>query len=322
MAIVISVSIYSQTNSNTIFTNGDKINVELTGQFDYHYVHELQKGQSLYALSKTFRVPLSSIYRLNNIEEGATMSIGQNIKVPIKDEYLYKGIDLKGLQYGHFIPVYYQTKPKDNLFRISRIYFNQPTADLISRNALKNNNLSLGQNILIGWLPIDNHTPPISKDEFEEVFEPLVTESRDQLPTINESINDNNNMPIESDVALDTTGMDSAHPEGFNLSLLGTLTYSSSMKETKKSEVAHWNKSMPDNGMVYVLHNKAIINSYIEMYNPILKRSVRAKVIGRIPYGAYTSDVCLVLSPRAAIQLGALDNRFKVEVKALFYDVN
>ena len=74
---------------------------------------------------------------------------------------------------------------------------------------------------------------------------------------------------------------------------------------------------MPDNGTVYVLHKNAIIDSYVEMYNPNVNRSVRAKVIGRIPYGAYTNDVCLVLSPRTAVQLGALDNRFKVEIKAL-----
>jgi len=319
--IVMNVFMYSQTISNTIFTKGDKINIVLTNQSDYYYTHLLQKGQSLYALSKTFNISLGSIYQINKLKEGATLSIGQEIKVPITDENLYKGTSLEGLKYGHYIPVYYQTKPKDNLFRISRIYFSQPTEDLVSRNNLKNNNLSLGQDILIGWLPINNNTPNISNDEFVEEFDPSTSSTSDLETTNIDENKDAINISTESELVLDSSNLNDQHPESFNLSLLGSLTYSKTMKEIKKSEVAHWNKSMSDNGMVYVLHNKAIIDSYIEMYNPILKRSVRAKVIGRIPYGAYMKDVCLVLSPRAAIQLGALDNRFKVEVKALFYKV-
>jgi len=316
-----STWLFSQSPSNSLFTYGDEFDIVLTGDSEYYYVHEIQKGQSLYGLSQTFNIPLSKIYQLNGLRKEATISIGQRIKIPIKDEYLFKGVDLSGLRYGHYIPVYYQTKPKDNLFRISRIYFNQPTEDLIKRNKLKSNNLALGQKILVGWFPIDGTPPVESHEEFEEEFD-----EEDELMTDQIVDNEEERESMRHDEAVtgdsmtaDSLQQEIVYPEGFNLSLLGNMEYSDKMKQMARSEVAHWDKAMPDNGMVYVLHQEAVIDSYLEMYNPILKRSVRAKVIGRIPYGAYTNDVRLVLSPRTAKQLGALDRRFKVEVKALVY---
>jgi hypothetical protein len=64
----------------------------------------------------------------------------------------------------------------------------------------------------------------------------------------------------------------------------------------------------------FVLHPFAKLNSEIQIYSPFLRRSVRAKVIGRIPQGAYMSDTDIVLSSSTARSLGALDGRFKVEM--------
>lgn len=320
MIMFMNITIYCQSTPNTIFTNGDKIRIELTGNSNFIYVHEIEKGQSLYALSKIFNIPINQLYDINKLNPESTISIGQQIKVPVIDDNLFKGTSLSGLKHGHYIPVYYQTKPKDNLFRISRVYFNQATEDLVKRNNFLNNNLSLGQDILIGWFPIHDYAPNVRQEEFEEEFE---TQSESESATVNEEEQpsvqldiDNKTLDIDSESIQDSLAIVN-YPVGFNLTLLGSLLYSDNMQEIKKSEVANWDKSMPDNGTVFVLHRNAIIDSYIEMYNPTMKRSVRAKVIGRIPYGAYTNDVDLVLSPRAAKQLRALDNRFKVEVKML-----
>jgi LysM repeat protein len=65
----------------------------------------------------------------------------------------------------------------------------------------------------------------------------------------------------------------------------------------------------------YVLHSQAEPNSEIEIYNPMGRRTVKAKVKGRIPDGIYNSDINVVLSSATAKSLGALDARFMVEIK-------
>ncbi len=60
----------------------------------------------------------------------------------------------------------------------------------------------------------------------------------------------------------------------------------------------------------YVLHPTARVGSYMEVTNPMLHRTLTAKVAGNIPPGLYPSQVGLVVSPSVARALGVLDQQF------------
>jgi LysM repeat protein len=60
----------------------------------------------------------------------------------------------------------------------------------------------------------------------------------------------------------------------------------------------------------YVLHPTAKIGSYMEVTNPMLHRTLTAKVAGNIPPGIYPTHVGLVVSPSVARALGVLDQQF------------
>lgn len=82
----------------------------------------------------------------------------------------------------------------------------------------------------------------------------------------------------------------------------------------KERGIAYVNKGSKNNGM-FVLHSTAKISSDVELYNPLRKTTVRAKVIGRIPEGTYMNDIDVVLSSGTANSLGALDGRFMIDIK-------
>jgi LysM repeat protein len=84
---------------------------------------------------------------------------------------------------------------------------------------------------------------------------------------------------------------------------------------TKQRGIALWSKNSFNSGQRYVLHSSAKINSEIELYNPLVKRTVTAKVIGRIQNGVYQPDIDVILSAATAQSLGALDSRFMIEMK-------
>lgn len=67
-------------------------------------------------------------------------------------------------------------------------------------------------------------------------------------------------------------------------------------------------------GRLFALHNKARIDSYVLITNPILNRTISAKVIGRIP-PVYEKSVEIVVSPEAGNILGAVDHRFFVSLQ-------
>ncbi|MFZ1676628.1 MAG: LysM domain-containing protein [Saprospiraceae bacterium] len=64
------------------------------------------------------------------------------------------------------------------------------------------------------------------------------------------------------------------------------------------------------NAHFYVLHPTARVGSYMEITNPMLKRTITAKVAGHIPPGLYQTNVGIVVSPSTARALGVLDQQF------------
>jgi LysM repeat protein len=82
------------------------------------------------------------------------------------------------------------------------------------------------------------------------------------------------------------------------------------------SGIALWNKDSRVRG-TYVLSNEAALNTMIEISNPMVQRKIFAKVIGNIPINTYPDNVKVVLSPDAALDLGAVDSRFFVKLNFL-----
>ena len=83
----------------------------------------------------------------------------------------------------------------------------------------------------------------------------------------------------------------------------------------KERGIATWNQVQMRGGRKFVLHNTAKLNTEVEIYNPLMRRTIHAKVVGRIPEGTYAKDVDILVSPAVAQSLGALDARFMVELK-------
>lgn len=86
-------------------------------------------------------------------------------------------------------------------------------------------------------------------------------------------------------------------------------------REREHQGVAFWPKDMTDETDLMAMHRKAEIGSVVSIYNPMSRRTVYAKVVGRIPDTVYKDDVIVVVSPLVAKLLGAIDPRFFVKVK-------
>lgn len=78
--------------------------------------------------------------------------------------------------------------------------------------------------------------------------------------------------------------------------------------------IAYWQKGAKSGGHSMTLHRTAKVGSMITIINPMTKKKIRTKVVGRIP-PVFDRDVILVLSPSTARRLGAVDSRFYVKIK-------
>lgn len=86
-------------------------------------------------------------------------------------------------------------------------------------------------------------------------------------------------------------------------------------KGFNEAGAAYCKKGLKDRAGHSVLHRTAKLRSYITIKNPMNGKTVRAKVLGRIPKSVHTKDVIVVVSQQTARALGGKDNRFYVWVK-------
>ncbi len=86
-------------------------------------------------------------------------------------------------------------------------------------------------------------------------------------------------------------------------------------KGFNEAGAAYCKKELKDRAGHSVLHRTAKLRSYITIKNPMNGKTVRAKVLGRIPKSVHTKDVIVVVSRQTARALGGKDSRFYVWVK-------
>ena len=118
--------------------------------------------------------------------------------------------------------------------------------------------------------------------------------------------NTSNNSVLAQKPVVEETLLDSTRTD---LITIPEITY------VKQKGIAFVQDRKSKNEGYYVLHSDAKVNSEIEIYNPMARRTVKAKVLAKIPEGTYNSDINVVLSNATAKSLGALDARFMVEIK-------
>ena len=175
------------------------------------------------------------------------------------------------------VPIIYRVQKGDNLFRIARVHFRMPVDSVMSRNQLSDYTIHIGQELLLGWMNI-NGIP----EKYQR--------TKNHLEKLR---NQANARKFES------------------------IRARSGKKAYYEQGVAYWQKDAQVKTSLYALHRTAAINTTIAVENPMQKKTILVKVIGRIPVTAYSREVILVLSPTAARQLGAKDARFFVKIKYL-----
>ena len=141
---------YAQANADLI---PEKIVLENTEQFGIVYTHQLKQNQTIYGLSKFFNTDMNLISAANPGVVLSDVKKMQSVNIPINTDMLISERRLSPKK--HYIPVFYTVKAKDNLFRISKVYFNQKIENVMQINNLESMELSVGQKLLVGWYEYD-----------------------------------------------------------------------------------------------------------------------------------------------------------------------
>ena len=262
----------------------NEITVGVNKQNEVIYVHELKKGETLYSLSRYFKVSVNDLLIYNNLNLDEPIPLGARIIIPLDINDIWKSIKPK----ESWIPVYYQVKRKETLFKISNSYFNQRIQDMVARNAIEKLSLSINQKLIVGWWGL----------AFEE---PRVIETINQIEN-----QDSLRLKPEIELPIDSSIIATELISNDSIQLIKPIK----LHSTKG--IALWDKSETESSALIALHKTAKVGSIIKLQHPVTELIVVAKVVGKIPADVYPDDVDIILSASVASKLGALNSRFRI----------
>ena len=333
LILVCITGAYSQQSSNPLIDQGSEVLIDRLPENDFYYTHIFQQGQTVYSLARTFKTSVSEIYAINNLTAKSSIDIGQTVMVPFSLNALYTEESSSVQSSNKFVPVYYVAQPKETLYRIGKTYFGQDVSTFSKRNKINGTSISIGQKLLIGWLPIDGqgavlqvNTTIVKADEAKRV-EILTKTVNDKRPirekfittiVTPESITESENKvtvpnpnEIKEVIAIASEEMTDSLAIKLEVPI---VEVSPTTRKRHTRGIGIWERNGQAKEMAFVLHHTAKKGSMLELYNPQLNLRTRAKVLGRIPLGTYPSDVSVIMSKKVANSLGALDTRFMVEL--------
>lgn len=125
----------------------------LTVEEGKKYIHHpIKPKQTLFSISRYYNIGLEELFELNpDFRNDPTLRIGARVKIPIPNKAI-KRYKSSSFVASENTGIYYMVKQGDNLYQISKRYFEMPVDSIAKRNRLKNNAIRPGQRLLMGWM--------------------------------------------------------------------------------------------------------------------------------------------------------------------------
>ncbi|MFC5284983.1 LysM peptidoglycan-binding domain-containing protein [Pedobacter alpinus] len=259
-------------------------------------LHKIEAKETYYSLGRTYNLSPSKIMDFNG---NVSLHPGEVVKIPTNQIFSNKPVSFSSPKKDEKITkkeTTHKVAPGETLYAVASKY-NMRVDDLKLMNALKSNNLSIGQVLKVISSEEVSLTPTVEKNAAGNTV--LVDKKPVSKPV-------SSNTPVNKIKYLDST--DSQASIEIPKNRYG-------ITEMNDKGLAVW---IEDNNMdatkSYALHRTAPVGTIIKITNPMSNRSVFAKVVGRYTENETTKDVIIVLTKSCADAVGALDKRFLVNI--------
>jgi LysM repeat protein len=292
-------------------------------------LHTVQPSETLFSISKQYKVEIKQIREWNQIEDN-NISIGQELVIyPAKAlSSAEKDTPIANQTYTEQrIQMKHQVQAGETLYSLARKY-NVSRKDIKEWNNLSNNNINIGQELIVGHIrksnkPISvasqrnynndsksttivNHIKPALEDSVQQA-------ASNKLPADDKGSGNNNAI---SEPNVKKIPIDDNPYTNSNLSLKKRNT-SDALKKEVHTGVATLIEGSEDTKKYLALHKNIPIGTIVEVKNEMNNLSVFVKIIGKLPNTGENKEIDIKLTKEAYDRLGAIDEKFRVQYSYL-----
>jgi LysM repeat protein len=272
-------------------------------------VHEVVAKETMFSISRKYEVTPDQIRQWNSLPDN-NLAIGQKLIIRKKAANA-----INPLTQSNKTPEVisksgvHTVAEKETMYSITKKYGISPE-QLRKWNNLEGNELKIGQTLYVSQ-PKENIAVVKKPDSVKTTKNtPIVSTNTTPVQTNNTSIP--SNAPVEQKkdpVTTTTTSESSPTPQ--------TIRISESVKngsETIEAGLAELIEGTEGNRKYLALHRTAPIGTILKVRNEMNNREVFVRVMGKLPDTALTNKLIIRVSKSAYDRLGAIDQRFRVEV--------
>ncbi|MCF6240676.1 MAG: LysM peptidoglycan-binding domain-containing protein [Bacteroidales bacterium] len=140
LVLIVSISMPALAQNNKALKKSDKI-IFILGK--KYYLHKVKRGQTLYALSNAYNVPIQDIITENSVLLKGGLKSGLELKIPFVEEETIVDNTQDDVSENEFI--FHTVQPDETLYYLTKKY-HVSKEDIVKYNPqIKNGSLTIGQ---------------------------------------------------------------------------------------------------------------------------------------------------------------------------------
>lgn len=281
--------------------------------------HRVEPKETLYALSRKYGVSVAQIVDSNPSVE-TTINVGQLVLIPRKYAAAppaVKQAPAAGTASNRTFTVnsrgekLHQVEPQQTLYSISRMH--AVKVDDIKRwNNLPDNTISVGALLIVGkGQPVPSKNPIYVSETDDEIAKDKVTEtavaSTEAVAATTTPTNTHVVLTPQPATPAPATSVKNDDDDEAVDSVSGA-------KKIIETGMAEMIDPKADTNKYLALHKSAPVGTIMQVKNAMNDQVVYVRVIGKLPNTSENNNVVVRLSKKACQKLGAIDQKFRVEL--------
>ena len=259
-------------------------------------IHTVEAKETMFSISRKYGVTTDEIKQWNNLTDN-TLSIGQSLVIKKKNSGSQQVTPLTSKKGVHTVG------QQETVFSIAKQY-GITQQQLKDWNNLQSNELKIGQTLFVS-----QPERSVASVQHQEVQPPVKTqEPVKEAPGVKQEPVKKDPEPVRNEPVKPTSQTEQQAP---------SIKISESVKngsETVQGGLAELIEGTEGNRKYLALHRTAPIGTILKVRNEMNNREVFVRVTGKLPDTALTEKVIIRISKSAYDRLGAIDQRFRVEV--------
>ena len=300
--------------------------------------HKVAAKENYYSIGRIYNISPKDIAPFNNLQLESGLTPGYVLKIPLNSSNFFQSGNAAADE--TFVPVYYEVKEKEGLYRVAVNHSDLPVETLKQWNNIKGETVKKGTKLIVGYLKvktelsalakngvgtaINSNTNATIKTEEKKAAQPeKITTTKTDEPVVVKPKKENEKKETVKTLVKEPVVVKSEKMGGI---VKNTVTgsfkniYESQIKNAELVETVGMagifkSTSGWQDKKYYCLFNNATAGTIVKITNPENGKFVFAKVLDLMPDIKQNGGLLLIISNAAALELEAGENNFNCSIK-------